>query len=100
MLGNVCDNCVFVSNPNQADLDSDNRGDACDNCPSAYNPWQDDVDIDQAGDVCDNCPFTANTDQLNQDSDMLLQLRTSMGSAVLTSPPLPIQLSKTSGGPS
>lgn len=34
------DNCRFVPNPLQEDVDSDNVGNACDNCKMQYNPDQ------------------------------------------------------------
>jgi hypothetical protein len=34
ICGVVTDNCPAVSNPNQADADSDGTGDACDGCPN------------------------------------------------------------------
>lgn len=60
------DNCVFVYNPDQADIDSNGRGDACDdwdrdgilnyrdNCPLVPNPSQLDTDGDGIGDACDD----------------------------------------------
>lgn len=60
------DNCVTVYNPDQADVDSNGRGDACDdwdrdgvinsldNCPSVPNRDQKDTDGDGVGDVCDD----------------------------------------------
>ena len=30
-MGDVCDNCILVSNPSQNDLDRDGIGDVCDN---------------------------------------------------------------------
>jgi hypothetical protein len=60
------DNCDFVPNPDQSDLDGDEEGDACDrdddgdryddgfdNCPALYNPDQADLDGDRVGSVCD-----------------------------------------------
>jgi hypothetical protein len=69
------DNCPFVANPDQSDLDFDLLGDACDpnnnnkdgkerdtdgdtvpdsldNCPSIINPKQTDSNADRAGDLC------------------------------------------------
>jgi len=59
------DNCVFISNNRQEDVDGSGRGDACDdfdrdsvinskdNCPDKPNTRQLDVDGDGIGDVCD-----------------------------------------------
>ncbi len=35
---------------------SDGIGDICDNCPNVYNPDQSDIDSDGIGDACDDCP--------------------------------------------
>jgi len=60
------DNCAFVPNPDQADIDGNGRGDACDdwdrdgvlnfkdNCPEVPNPSQVDTDGDGIGDACDD----------------------------------------------
>jgi MBG domain-containing protein/thrombospondin type 3 repeat protein len=56
---NAVDNCPFISNPDQADLDRDGAGDACDP----------DDDGDGAADVVDNCPVLANPTQLDEDRD-------------------------------
>ncbi len=66
------DNCPAQANADQADADSDGRGDVCDggtgmtdtdadgvadqgdNCPSVYNPDQADTDSDGTGDACDS----------------------------------------------
>jgi hypothetical protein len=66
------DNCVSVSNADQADVNGNGKGDACDdfdrdgilnsadNCPLAPNHIQEDADGDGVGDACDlqeNRPF-------------------------------------------
>jgi len=54
----IKDNCVFVSNPDQQDLNSNGRGDACD-------------DFDQDGiiNAQDNCPNNPNRNQIDSDGD-------------------------------
>jgi len=62
----AADNCSFVVNPGQENLDGDDLGDACDadkdgdmivnisdNCPATANVSQDDFDGDAEGDACD-----------------------------------------------
>ena len=91
---NAADNCPFVPNTNQADVDGNGIGNACqdtdldgvldinDNCPVTVNANQSNIDGDAFGDVCDadmdndtvanasdNCPTTANTDQADLDHD-------------------------------
>jgi Tol biopolymer transport system component len=91
----IRDNCPFVPNQDQADIDSDRLGDACDedddgdgvvdaldNCPKRFNPDQLDGDADGLGDPCDgdadgdgvdetedNCRGVANPDQADLDKD-------------------------------
>ena len=55
------DTCPNISDPGQADLDSDAIGDACDA----------DDENDAVLDASDNCPKTVNTDQADNDSDGL-----------------------------
>jgi len=62
---NLRDNCVSIKNTDQADIDSNGRGDACedddgdglvnsiDNCPQHPNSSQIDTDADGLGDACD-----------------------------------------------
>jgi hypothetical protein len=53
------DNCPFVANMDQADLDRDGAGDACDP----------DDDGDGSADTVDNCPVLANPNQWDEDRD-------------------------------
>jgi parallel beta-helix repeat protein len=86
------DNCMFVANYDQTDIDYDLVGDACDdcidldgdgygdpgypnnlcqvdNCPAIYNPDQADWDGDGLGDVCDYMCGDANHDYAINVSD-------------------------------
>jgi len=88
------DNCRLNVNPDQADGDSDGKGNVCDNCPLTANASQADNDGDGipgtqpgpgetfGGDACDadddnddvldvddNCPLTANASQADNDGD-------------------------------
>lgn len=65
-VSDIADNCISSPNPDQADMDNNNRGDACDdfdldglindqdNCPNNPNFDQRDTDGDGIGDICDN----------------------------------------------
>lgn len=66
-IPDIYDNCRFVFNPSQSDVDYNGIGDACeqpdsdrdgindfrDNCPWVYNPFQIDSDGDGIGNACD-----------------------------------------------
>jgi len=52
-VGNLEDNCINVSNADQADTDGDWVGDACDNCPNVANFPQLDIDFDGVGNACE-----------------------------------------------
>ena len=60
------DNCVLVSNADQADADRDGIGDAC-----APTPPSGDADGDGIPDATDNCPDVANPDQADVDADRI-----------------------------
>ena len=67
------DNCPFVGNVEQLDIDGDEIGDACDNCPEDYNPDQTDSNTNGIGDVCDYLCGDANSDQtINVDDAVFL----------------------------
>ncbi len=81
---NTCptDNCPYVYNPEQSDIDSDGLGDACDpdidgdglantddNCPRVANAGQQNSDSDSLGDACDNCLYVDNGDQWDENDD-------------------------------
>jgi hypothetical protein len=84
-VGDACDNCPDLLNPEQGDADADGQGDLCDlctdsdgdglgdhgfpvntcprdNCPLVPNPGQEDGDGDHLGDACDPCPLDPDND--------------------------------------
>jgi len=52
-VGDICDDCTTVADPDQTDTDNDGRGDACDACP--FDPL-DDADADGVCGDADACP--------------------------------------------
>lgn len=61
------DNCPDDPNPDQANADSDSRGDVCDPCPG--DPLDDAVDGDGVCGDIDNCADVANAGQEDADAD-------------------------------
>lgn len=94
-ISDIVDNCYYVYNPDQRDIDGDGKADACennddndnrrdveDNCQYVSNNDQKDSDKDGKGDVCDsdddndgvsdsqdNCRLISNKDQNDTDED-------------------------------
>ena len=58
-VSGTLDNCISVSNSDQADNDGDRIGDPCD----------DDDDNDGILDINDSCPLVANSEQIDLDND-------------------------------
>lgn len=58
-INDYLDNCKFIPNPNQENVDGDNQGNVCDI----------DTDADSIFDSADNCDFISNTSQEDTDSD-------------------------------
>jgi hypothetical protein len=82
-VGDACDLCPSMFDPDQTDIDRDFLGSPCDpdddgdgdldgldNCPFQPNADQADSDMDAVGNFCDNCPTAANSDQEDFDGDL------------------------------
>ncbi len=51
-----------MANPNQADYDKDGIGNICDNCPFISNPLQEDSNGNGIGDICEGINYGIDTD--------------------------------------
>uniref|UniRef100_A0A8C1RHR1 Thrombospondin 2a n=1 Tax=Cyprinus carpio TaxID=7962 RepID=A0A8C1RHR1_CYPCA len=60
-VGDQCDNCPLLHNPDQTDSDNDRVGDECDN--------NQDIDEDGHQNSLDNCPYIPNANQADHDKD-------------------------------
>ena len=71
--GDACDNCPFVSNVDQADVDGDGAGDICQ-----------DTDGDGVRDLDDNCPDDPNPEQIDSDRGFFSNFDADDGGVVFT----------------
>ncbi|MBW2702401.1 MAG: thrombospondin type 3 repeat-containing protein [Deltaproteobacteria bacterium] len=65
------DNCPFVPNADQQDLNGNGLGDMCEGLADLTVEDPDDVDGDGVDNGLDNCPLIPNADQANSDDDPL-----------------------------
>ncbi len=68
ILNNI-DNCPYISNADQADLDNDMLGDLCDLDEELKNFNEKDTDNDRVGDSQDNCPLVYNPKQKDSNAN-------------------------------
>ena len=70
LIDDDADNCPFISNTSQTDLDGDGAGLDCDQFPTNPLEWSD-SDEDGVGDNADNCLNTMNPDQFDFNNNAL-----------------------------
>ncbi len=70
-IENKLDNCPFLANPEQSDLDDDLIGDVCDLDAQRKNATERDSDLDGVGDTSDNCPSVYNPQQADSNADLV-----------------------------
>lgn len=68
-ITNDKDNCKYIANTNQVDIDWDLVWDACDYDNTSKNPLDFDIDKDGVGDSVDNCKYIYNPDQKDSNWD-------------------------------